>query len=824
MFCTNCGKQASGAGKFCSSCGSALKQDIQQSSPKETAHSEPPGLKDNANNNEVIRLAGLAMSGDDSVWGEIYERTNRYVYFMALKSLPSEQDAQDITQEVYMQAIRSIGQLYNAESFFGWLRSIVTSKCKDLVKKKKPALLEDESPGLLDSMPEVSDRFLPDMTLDNSESKRMVLELVDALPYQQRQTILFYYYDEMTVDQIAALMECPAGTVKSRLNYARQQIKAGVEEHERKGVKLYGAATLPILTMLLREQAKALPIPSSLDSSMMPIIKSMSMPESGTSPPDGYADSANPAAPSGTHTPYGNAKPPDNYTTNPAPQVPQGYVSAPPAPGAGVASVTGNAASAVGEAVAGGVASSAAGAAASSAVATAATAISTKVIAIIVASVIAVGGGVFALTRGGGSDSDSLPRGSTPTIVADNDNRDDVQTSSSSNNERDSTRLNVIRPRIPGNNSTFSSSGYHSVVISEDGYLYTWGNNLAGQLGLGDFVDRSVPTRVPGISNVVAVSATYDISMAVTADGFLYTWGGYGGYSDLNPGHGDYSDNNDRNVPRRIPDLTDVVAVMAGYEHVGVITGNGDLYVWGNDSFGELGLGEYNRELVDDLDYYGRTIPTRVPGISNVSSIYIGDGVSAAVTNSGEVYVWGLGCRGCVNADAIDIPTRVDGITNAVSVFMDCVCSGTVLTADGDLHVWRGAQRGFETHAPAAPGEQGTTTWHPEQPSIPPTLVTEFSNVLAFTHSDTSYGLTIVTTNGNLYPYHYSYYYEQFASNMVSVVATDFFIDVDADLFDGRTRSVTLSADGNLYYRDYSSFMIRLPLDFRVMLPGASIR
>jgi len=43
MYCTNCGKQASGAGKFCTRCGSALKQDIQQSSPKETAHSEPPG-------------------------------------------------------------------------------------------------------------------------------------------------------------------------------------------------------------------------------------------------------------------------------------------------------------------------------------------------------------------------------------------------------------------------------------------------------------------------------------------------------------------------------------------------------------------------------------------------------------------------------------------------------------------------------------------------------------------------------------------------------------------------------------------------------------
>jgi len=524
MFCTNCGKQASGAGKFCSSCGSALKQDIQQSSPKETAHSEPPGLKDNANNNEVIRLAGLAMSGDDSVWGEIYERTNRYVYFMALKSLPSEQDAQDITQEVYMQAIRSIGQLYNAESFFGWLRSIVTSKCKDLVKKKKPALLEDESPGLLDSMPEVSDRFLPDMTLDNSESKRMVLELVDALPYQQRQTILFYYYDEMTVDQIAALMECPAGTVKSRLNYARQQIKAGVEEHERKGVKLYGAATLPILTMLLREQAKALPIPSSLDSSMMPIIKSMSAPQSGTSPPGGYTDSANPAAPSDTYTPYGNAKAPDNYTTNPAPQAPQGYASPPPAPGAGVASVTGNTASAVGEAVAGSVASSAAGAVASSAVATAATAISTKVIAIIVASVIAVGGGVFALTRGGGDETPPTTWGS----VTENVGMDSNAGRSSMDNTSDNTSNTT-----PGNNAAVGDiiefGGYewrvlevrdgNALIITENiierraynvgGHDTTWEYSSLRRYLNGEFFDsftqaeraRIVETRIANADN-----------------------------------------------------------------------------------------------------------------------------------------------------------------------------------------------------------------------------------------------------------------------------------------------------------------------------------
>jgi len=272
MDCTQCGKPIKTLDSVCPHCDTPQNPSP---SPAPLEQSSETVVK-----NEVVELARRAMGGDDSVWGEIYEKTHRYVYFMALKFLRSEQDAQDITQEVYIQTIRSIGQLYSADSFYGWLRTIIYSKCKDFVKKKRPALLEDEAQGWLENMPEMDDTFLPDMTLDSAESRRMILELIDALPYQQRQTVLFYYYDEMTIDQIAALMECPAGTVKSRLNYARQQIKNGVEEHERKGVKLYGIATLPILTLLLRGQAEAMSIPSTLGSSVAPIIQGIGVPSS----------------------------------------------------------------------------------------------------------------------------------------------------------------------------------------------------------------------------------------------------------------------------------------------------------------------------------------------------------------------------------------------------------------------------------------------------------------------------------------------------------------------------------------------------------------
>jgi RNA polymerase sigma factor (sigma-70 family) len=224
---------------------------------------------------EVTLLVERAMRGDDSVWGEVYEKTHRYVYYMTLKTLRNEQDAQDIAHDVYIQVIRSIGQLYSADSFYGWLRRIIFNKCTDFLKKKKPSLIDDgDTP--LEEIPEVGEQFLPDAVLDSAEARRMIMELIDALPDAQRQSVLFYYYDEMTVDQIATLMECSAGTVKSRLNYARAKIKSGVEEHERKGVKLYGVSALPILAILLREQAQAMEIPSALGAGLTPILSGTS--------------------------------------------------------------------------------------------------------------------------------------------------------------------------------------------------------------------------------------------------------------------------------------------------------------------------------------------------------------------------------------------------------------------------------------------------------------------------------------------------------------------------------------------------------------------
>ena len=80
----------------------------------------------------------------------------------------------------------------------------------------------------------------------------MMQEILDKLSDEQRLCVLMYYYDEMSVGEIAETLECSAGTIKSRLNYARKYIKAEVEALEKKGTRLYNITPIPFIIWMLR--------------------------------------------------------------------------------------------------------------------------------------------------------------------------------------------------------------------------------------------------------------------------------------------------------------------------------------------------------------------------------------------------------------------------------------------------------------------------------------------------------------------------------------------------------------------------------------------
>lgn len=176
--------------------------------------------------------------------------------------LRSEQDALDITQEVLITMLTSLDKLQNDGAFYSWIGGITANMCRNALNrgphKKEVQVVDDEDGNsLFDTFEDIDEQKAPEKALDNDETRRMIMDLIDALPDAQRECVLLYYYEEMSVKDIAATLNVSENTVKSRLNYARKAIKIGVEDYEKKGTKLYSISILPFLLYFLREDASA---------------------------------------------------------------------------------------------------------------------------------------------------------------------------------------------------------------------------------------------------------------------------------------------------------------------------------------------------------------------------------------------------------------------------------------------------------------------------------------------------------------------------------------------------------------------------------------
>jgi len=138
---------------------------------------------------------------------------------------------------------------------------------------------------------------------------------------------------------------------------------------------------------------------------------------------------------------------------------------------------------------------------------------------------------------------------------------------------------------------------HHTLALDSSGHVWSWGQNYFGQLGLGyrtfgENIDNVLtPQLVSGVSDVVAIAASYNShSMALTKDGEIYAWG-YNYYGQL--GLGSTSSTAPITTPTKVSTSNfdgKVTAIAAGYNFSMAITENGTLYTWGINTYGELGI------------------------------------------------------------------------------------------------------------------------------------------------------------------------------------------------------------------------------------------
>ena len=211
-----------------------------------------------------------AKRGDQFAISEIYEKCYNTIYYVVKSIIVDEDTTQDIVQDSFMKAFNNISKLDNASSFVPWLKRLATNTAKDWLKKKKPILFSSLYPDDDDNdeqEPEIEDVDLtqqPEEALDAKTKKQLLWDIINELSEEQRLVVSMFYFQEMSVAEIAENLGVSQGTIKSRLNYARKKIECKVLDLEKKGTKLYGLAPIPFLIWLFmqNQQANAISAPA----------------------------------------------------------------------------------------------------------------------------------------------------------------------------------------------------------------------------------------------------------------------------------------------------------------------------------------------------------------------------------------------------------------------------------------------------------------------------------------------------------------------------------------------------------------------------------
>lgn len=210
---------------------------------------------------KIKELVSSAKSGNKKSFDKLYELTHNDVWYNCLSLLKDEENAKDIMQETYITAFLKLDTLKDEEKFCGWVTTIAVNLCKKKLKGKVEYQIDDE---VLITEAETDELMLPEEYITKTEKRKVLLQIMeDTLSFNQYQTVLMFYFDEMSIAEIAQALEISEGTVKSRLNSSRAKMKTAIEDYENKsGDKLHGVVVVPFFTTIFKEEAKSLAVPN----------------------------------------------------------------------------------------------------------------------------------------------------------------------------------------------------------------------------------------------------------------------------------------------------------------------------------------------------------------------------------------------------------------------------------------------------------------------------------------------------------------------------------------------------------------------------------
>jgi RNA polymerase sigma factor (sigma-70 family) len=175
-------------------------------------------------------IIGRILKGDQSAFAVLVEKYQNYVFTLVLRFTENREDAEEISQDVFVKAYRSLADFRGDSKFSTWLFTITRTTCLSFLRKKKldTQSLDNERTGL---QAENRESDFNANLVEQKSRHRMLSQAISMLSVDDAQVLNLFYKAEQTLEEIGKIMRLDPNTVKVKLHRARQRLKEKMEKH-----------------------------------------------------------------------------------------------------------------------------------------------------------------------------------------------------------------------------------------------------------------------------------------------------------------------------------------------------------------------------------------------------------------------------------------------------------------------------------------------------------------------------------------------------------------------------------------------------------------
>ena len=172
-------------------------------------------------------LARRCQRGDAQAWRTLVERYEMRLLYFVRRLVDDERDAWDVLQQTWMSALKSIGRLDEPRALRTWLYRIARNEAINHLRRNGRRMETSDSEAVENVVDDSADD-----EIGSAETAEQVHAALSRLSLRHREVLTLHFLEDASLEEIAEILEVPAGTVKSRLFYARAALREQLEQRE----------------------------------------------------------------------------------------------------------------------------------------------------------------------------------------------------------------------------------------------------------------------------------------------------------------------------------------------------------------------------------------------------------------------------------------------------------------------------------------------------------------------------------------------------------------------------------------------------------------